>query len=103
MVPVVDLGVLLGHRPCPALLSTRIVLVDEPSTPAYQAALGLVAEHVSEVRQVAGDQVLAPPTMLGRNPYLGSIVSTEEGLIPLIAVERVLAEPLRRSLAEAAS
>jgi chemotaxis-related protein WspB len=101
MVPVIDLGILLGNRPCPPLLSTRIILVDEQSPARRQPVLGLIAEQVGDVRNVDDDRVIPPPSLLGQNPYLGPIASTEDGLIPLIAVERLLAEPLRRSLAEA--
>jgi chemotaxis-related protein WspB len=101
MVPVIDLGIVLGDRPCPPLLSTRIVLVDDQTPARSQPVLGLIAEQVSDVRKVADDRVLDPPALLGQNPYLGPIIATEDGLIPLIAVERVLAEPLRRCLAEA--
>jgi hypothetical protein len=42
--------------------------------------------------------------LIGENPYLGAIASTDDGLLPLIAVERLLAGPLlRHALAEAAS
>jgi chemotaxis-related protein WspB len=102
MVPVIDLGMLLGSRPCRRLLSTRMILVDEPVPAQGTAVLGLIAEHVSDLRRVDDDQILAPPLLLGRNPYLGSIVSTDLGLIPMIAVERVFAEPLRGILEEAA-
>jgi chemotaxis-related protein WspB len=101
MVPVIDLGIVLAGAPSPPLLSTRIVLVDDQSPARSLPVLGLIAEEVQNLRNVADDQVVSPPTMLGQNPYLGPIISTEDGLIPLIAVERVLAEPLRRCLAEA--
>jgi chemotaxis-related protein WspB len=101
MIPVIDLGILLGKGPCLRLLSTRIILVNDPAPERNEAVLGLTAEQVCDVRKVADDNVISPPSLLGENPYLGPIVSTDAGLIPLIAVERVLAEPLRQSLAEA--
>jgi chemotaxis-related protein WspB len=101
MVPVIDLGIVLGNAPCPRLLSTRIVLVDDQSPARSLPVLGLIAAQVSDVRTVADDQVIPPPSLLGQNAYLGPIISTGGGLIPLIAIERLLAEPLRRSLAEA--
>jgi chemotaxis-related protein WspB len=101
MVPVIDLGILLGSGPCAPLLSTRIILVSEPYAPQSEASVGLIAEHVSEVREVGEHQVLPPPAVAGPNPYLDSIVSGDSGLVPLIAVDRVLAEPMRRALSEA--
>jgi chemotaxis-related protein WspB len=106
VVPVVDLGVLLGVGACPVRLSTRIILVDDRPQARQrggdEAHLGLIAEHVSDVRRVGDDRVIPPSPLLVPNPYLGPIVSDDSGLIPLIAVERILAEPIRRALAEAA-
>jgi chemotaxis-related protein WspB len=102
MVPVIDLGILLGSRPCPCLLSTRIILVDEPLPAHGVAEVGLIAEHVSDVLRVDDDRIIAPPPLLGRNPYLGSIASTDLGLVPLIAIDRVFSVPLRDILAEVA-
>jgi chemotaxis-related protein WspB len=102
VVPVVDLGVLLGAGPCAPRLSTRIILVDDPMSKRGVASVGLIAEHVSDVRRVADDRVIPSPALLGQNPYLGPIVSSEgeEGLIPLLAVEQILTGSLRRVLAE---
>ncbi len=71
MVPVIDLGILLGSRRSPCLLSTRIILVDDRTPARGEARLGLIAEHVSDVRRVDDDQVIPPPALLGHNPYLG--------------------------------
>jgi chemotaxis-related protein WspB len=103
MVPVIDLGIVLGNTPCPRFLSTRIILVDDQSPARSLPVLGLIAEQVSDLRNVADDRVIPQPSMLGQNPYLGPIASTGADLIPLIAVERLLAEPLRRCLAESLS
>ena len=101
MVPVIDLGVLFGKGPCRCLLSTRIILVEEPLPAHGEAWVGLIAEHVSDVRRVGDDQIQAPPPLLGQNPYLGPIASIDLGLVPLISIERVFAEPLRGVMAEA--
>src|SRR5262245_60721064 len=82
MVPVVDLGIVLGHVTCPALLSTRIILVDDHLPPRNEAALGLLGEQVINVRRVADNHVIPSPPLIGENPYLGPIVSTDDGLIP---------------------
>jgi chemotaxis-related protein WspB len=92
MVPVIDLGVLLGSGRCPALLSTRIILVDRQAPARDGARLGLISERVSDVRRVDDDRVLPAPALLGRSPYLGPIAATDSGLIPLLNLERLLAE-----------
>src|SRR5262249_28195932 len=100
MVPVIDLGVLLGAGPSAALLSTRIILVDDPTAPDGARRAGLIAEHVSEVRPIDDGQIVPPAPVMGENPYLGPIVSTEAGLVPLIAIDRIVTEPLRHAAAE---
>lgn len=102
MVPVIDLGILLGNGPSPAVLSTRIILAGESLPAEGKTWVGLIAEQVSQVQQVDDDRIVAPPSALGQNPYLGSIVSSSDGLIPLVAIGRVLAEPLRAIMSEAA-
>jgi chemotaxis-related protein WspB len=101
VVPVIDLGVLLGAAPCPPRLSTRIILVDDRAQARNEARVGLIAERVIDVRTVPDERIIPAPPLLGRNPYLGPIISADEELIPLIVVERVLAEPLRHALVEA--
>jgi chemotaxis-related protein WspB len=101
VVPVIDLGILLGNGPCPARLSTRIILADDRIPARGEARIGLIAEHVIDVRRVGDDRVIPPSTMLGHPLFVGSIVSADTGLIPMIAIDRILAEPLRGALAEA--
>jgi chemotaxis-related protein WspB len=99
VVPVVDLGLLLGSEVCRSRLSTRIILVDVTGrSRARRSLLGLIAEHVYDVRTVRNGQVLTPPMPLEQSPYLGSIVQTEDGLAQLIDVGRVLSEPLWNGL-----
>jgi chemotaxis-related protein WspB len=102
IVPVIDLGMLLGSAPCRSLLSTRIVLVD--SRPAEQASigprpwlLGIIAERVSDVVSVKPEGVISAAMQLPTAPYLGSIVELDHEMAQLIVLDRVLDEPLRAS------
>src|SRR3954451_1990103 len=99
VVPVIDLGVLLGDGPSPPRLGTRIIVVDDLAAARGRARLGLIAEQVVDVRRVDDDRIVPQAPFLGRNPYLGPIASTDSGLIPLLAVDRLLAEPPRDALA----
>ena len=100
IVPVIDLGTLLGSAPCRSLLSTRIVLVD--SRPAEHASigprpwlLGIIAERVSDVISVKPEGVISAAMQLPTAPYLGSIVELGHEMAQLIVIDRVLDEPLR--------
>ncbi|MFO0890909.1 MAG: chemotaxis protein CheW [Isosphaeraceae bacterium] len=118
VVPVVDLGVLLGSEPCSDRLSTRIILVDllsgdqsrdrraaagrrdgtedpdeggEPrATGPGRRLVGLIAEHVSDVASVKAEQVISRPMHLPQAPYLGAIVQIGEDMTQMLVVDRVL-------------
>src|SRR4051812_3139382 len=98
IVPVADLGLLLGAQPCRPRLSTRIILVDRAGDERGQAALGLIAESVSEVRAVPGHPEVFPALHLEQAAYLGPIFQVDGDLIQLILVDDVLGGPLREAL-----
>jgi len=90
VVPVIDLSVLLDAPPCPDRLSTRIILVNAtPDPEADLDILGLVAERVSDLITVRPEQVSPPAVQLPQAPYLGAIVQTDDGIVQLIAVEKL--------------
>jgi chemotaxis-related protein WspB len=127
VVPVIDLGILLGSEGCPYRLSTRIILVDsrptdrkghlvaeevtahEPVEPGGEAPpegatpddrrwlLGLVAEQVSDVSTVKPEQVISSAMQLPQSPYLGAIVAIGREMVQLVEPDRILQEPLRSS------
>ncbi len=129
VVPVVDLGVLLGSQNCRDRLSTRIILVNSHPDALAQPGetvettctdhqdtaitgqsrrdkqprkqprwvLGLIAELVSDVCSVQPEQVISSSIELPQTPYLGAIAEIEHEMAQLIAVDRILELPLRRS------
>jgi len=120
VVPVIDLGLLLNGAPCRDCLSTRIILVND--TPAAHSRsrldrggspeetegsraelqhdsnlLGLVAEHVSDLTHARPEQVVSTPVRLPQAPYLDAIVQTDQGIVQLIAVDKLRDASLRLS------
>jgi chemotaxis-related protein WspB len=101
VVPVIDLGLLLGSSPSTDRLSTRIILVksapggqnrgDEPRDPAGGDAriLGLIAERVIDLVPVGPEQVAPAPMHLPQAPYLDSVARIEGGFVPLIAISKL--------------
>lgn len=96
VVPVVDLGLLVGRRAGRDRLSTRIVVVD--AAPEGGDLLGLVAEQVSDLTRFDDDRVAAAPLGLEAAPYLGAVVRADEGLVQVIEVDRILTPALREAL-----
>lgn len=108
VVPVVDLGILLGSSPAALRLSTRIILVNSASgghnrsLPARErdsardqaghgtaAVLGLVAEQVIDLIEVGTEDVIPAPVQIAGAPYLDTIARIDRGFVPMIAVSRL--------------
>jgi chemotaxis-related protein WspB len=113
VLPVIDLGALLGAAPCPDRLSTRIILVNDapgddnraddrdrsvevedsqrrqPAPGPDRHLLGLIAEQVSDLTRVRPEQVAPAPVHLPQAPYLEAIAQTDQGFVPLIAVSKL--------------
>jgi len=112
IVPVIDLGLLLGAAPCRDRLSTRIILVNDargdhnrgkqdrdesvqdcgqspPDREQEPTLLGLVAEEVSDLTHASSEQLLPAPVRSPQAPYLDGIVQTDQGILQLIAVDKV--------------
>jgi chemotaxis-related protein WspB len=98
VVPVIDLGLLLGSSSGADRLSTRIILVksapggqnrkeEETRDPAGEGVrvLGLIAERVIDLVEVEPEQVTPAPVHLDRAPYLYAIARTDRGFVPLIS------------------
>jgi chemotaxis-related protein WspB len=120
VVPVIDLGLLLGADRCRDRLSTRIILVndapgdhnrwkqdrenrveDREGPRADQERrpdlLGLVAEHVSDLTYVKPEQISPAPLRLAQVPYLDAIVEIDQGIVQLIAVDKIREASLQGS------
>jgi chemotaxis-related protein WspB len=121
VVPVIDLGLLLGCEPSRDCLSTRIILVNDapalhnrendrsdqrsennPHSPVDSASdlrlLGLIGEQVSELANVQPEQLLPAPVQLALAPFLGAIVQMGEGIVQLITLEQIRASSLGRHI-----
>jgi chemotaxis-related protein WspB len=96
VVPVIDLGLLMGEAACRPRLSTRIIVV-KTSAAGPEAAewLGLIAEQVNDVRKISEDEIGASPLNVDQAPYLGAIVQSREQIVQLIDVDQVLTGSLR--------
>ena len=98
IAPVVDMGLLLGASACRDILSTRIIVVGAPGRDGTTMLLGLLAEHVDDLKSVAAEGQIYPAMQLEAAPYLGPILRADDILVQLIAVEHVLPESMRGAL-----
>ncbi len=95
IAPVVDMGLLMGASACRDILSTRIILVDTPGRDGTSKLLGLLAEHVDDLKRVEADGQIFAAMQLAGAPYLGPILQADDILVQLISVERILPESMR--------
>ena len=109
VVPVVDLGILLGSEACRDRLSTRIILVRKPlassghdpetsglkplssTASTNHTVLGLMADHVSELAYVQPEDLLPAPVHLAGAPYLANVVRTERGIVQMVDIMKLTA------------
>jgi chemotaxis-related protein WspB len=112
VVPVIDLGVLVGAAPCQDRLSTRIILVNDapgdpqrrrldrgdpvgqpdpprPGPDRHVSLLGLIAEQVIDLTPARPEQVVPAPVHLPPAAYLDAIARLDHRFLPLIAVDRI--------------
>jgi purine-binding chemotaxis protein CheW len=105
VVPVVDLAVRMGLGPRPITRWTCFVIV-EAVMDGERTSLGLLADSVSEVLDLAPDDVEPPPAFGTRTPvdYLRGMGWREQRFILLLDLDRMLsAEALLGRVGAAAS
>jgi chemotaxis-related protein WspB len=98
LVPVLDLCWLMHSQPCPARLSTRILLVHSPGENGLSHILGLMVERVTDTL-TSHEVTFTPIGMMTEDaPYLGDIATDAHGMIHRIRIEALLPAPLRVAL-----
>ena len=102
-MPVIDLSRISGGAPSRQHFDTRIVVADYTAPDGTLHALGLMAERVQGVQEVAA-QDLAPSGVQAA-PFLGPVAGDANGMVQLVEVNALLPAELRARLfpAEAAA
>lgn len=95
-VPVIDLSRISGGTPSRQHFDTRIVVVDYTDLDGRLHALGLMAERVQGVQDVA-QQDLAPSGVQAAE-FLGPVAGDAQGMVQLVKVEALLPADLRARL-----
>jgi chemotaxis-related protein WspB len=97
VAPVIDLVRLLHGVPCPARMSSRMVVVDYASN-GGKRPLGLLAEQITDVDRIDDRAVEEPGVTIPDARYLGKVFRTAGGLVQLVEVKALLSEALRAML-----
>lgn len=98
LVPVVDLGLILGQGTCPSRLSTRIILVDVELPSGARGRMGLTAENVDRLHEHAAGDRRESPGAHGSSPLQPGVLRWDDVLAQEVDVDRLLAEDLRNDL-----
>ena len=95
-VPVIDLSRLAGVTAEQIWFDTRIVLADYPLPDGTVASIGLLAEHVTGVEDIAAEALRDPG--VARAPFMGQVASGAQGMLQLVDVKQLLTDELRALL-----
>jgi chemotaxis-related protein WspB len=95
-VPVIDLARISGGAPARRHFDTRIVLADYTAPDGTLHALGLMAERVLGVQDLA-QQDLAPSGVQAA-PFLGRVAGDARGMVQLVDTNALLPDELRARL-----
>ena len=97
-VPLVDLNQMTLGEPAARRLSTRIILVRYPLEAQHQRALGLIAEHATNMIQRSVQDFIETGVESDDARFLGRVANDARGLIQWIEVERLLTPEVRHIL-----
>jgi chemotaxis-related protein WspB len=97
-VPVIDLNEMTLGEPAARRLSTRIILVTYPLEAQHPRALGLIAEHATNMTQRSVQDFIETGVESDDARFLGRVANDAGGLIQWIAVERLLTSEVRNVL-----
>ncbi len=100
VVPVIDVNALLGETPARHLLSTRIILVQQPDGGSESRLLGLLAERATETLSCRKEEFQPPGIKVEGAHYLGEILPHPGGLVQRVTVANILSDELKDMLYE---
>lgn len=94
-VPALDLCALTLGRPATEHLSTRIIIVNYGDTPEQEQLVGLIAERATETIRREPKDFSEPRVKLSTAPFLGPVLTDDQGVVQLISTQKLLQENLR--------
>jgi chemotaxis-related protein WspB len=108
LVPVIDFCHLINGSPSHPYLSTRIILINCQGSNLSQpqshnegsmtGILGLMAERVTDTLNKSEREFINPGIKVDDSPYLGEMITDEQGMIQFLKVEKLLPETQYKNL-----
>ena len=98
IVPVVDLGILVGGAPTAASFSARILVVACPRADGTSRRLGLLAQHMTDLQDVAEVAFTSPGVTMPEARGLGDIAPAGEDLLQVVRPCDLLTPDVREAL-----
>ena len=93
VVPVLDLNQLLRGAASSALLSTRIVLVNQGAPDEPTRLLGLLAEQATEMLESHQVEKIAERVDFCQSPYLSEMLVSQQDIIQQLQIYSLLSQP----------
>ncbi len=103
IVPVLDLNQLLQGAASSALLSTRIVLVNQGIPGESARLLGLLAEQATETLALHQVEEIAERVDFCQSPYLGEMLVSQQEIIQQLQIYSLLSQPAYDALIDQAT
>ena len=97
-VPALDLCEFTLGTPCRDLLSTRIIVINYTDENNNPHLLGLIAENATRMFRKNAEEFSDSGLQIEAAPYLGPVLLDDKGAIQWVRENRLLPEPLRRTL-----
>ena len=98
LVPVLDLGLLLGTTPCARRLSTRIIVVPWRKDRGIRRSLGLLAESVTGMTQVREDEATPGQSCLADSASPDVLAVPHRPMVRCLRVEGLLTPEAEQQL-----
>ena len=103
IVPVLDLNQLLRGAASSALLSTRIILVNQGALGESARLLGLLAEQATETLALHQVEEIAERVDFCQSPYLGEMLVSQQEIIQQLQIYSLLSQPAYDALIDQAT
>ena len=94
-IPAIDLSELALGQKSGELLSTRIIIINYPDEAGRLHPLGLIAERATEIIRRETTDFVEPGLKFGDAPYLGPVLTDNEGVIQWVHEQRLLTDNVR--------